>query len=81
MKDILFALSLVGVILAQDLRETLPAEAQRRGPKPVYVIRTVELVFESLDSVMAQTDLVLLGRVVQISPRLSADQMGAPLRK
>jgi hypothetical protein len=78
MNRILCALCFAGAVLAQDMRPTLPEEAQRQaqryGPKPVYLTRTVEPVFESLDSVMAQTDLALLGRVVQINAHLSADQ-------
>lgn len=74
MKGILCALFVVNATLAQDMRPTLPEEAQRLGPKPVYLTRTVDLVLESLDSVIAQTDVVLLGKVVQINPLLSADQ-------
>jgi len=74
MKAVFGVLSVLSIILVQDARPTLPEEAQRLGPKPVYLTRSLDRVLESLDSVIATTDVAFLGRVVQINAHLSADQ-------
>lgn len=55
-------------------RPTLPELARRSAPDPVLQKRMYELVGMSVDSMVPQSDLVLLGRVASVTTRLSEDQ-------
>jgi hypothetical protein len=55
-------------------RLTLPDVARLHAPEPVVQVRTREIVFETLESVLPKADLVIHGRVGRAKSYLSDDQ-------
>jgi hypothetical protein len=71
---VMLQMTLLGTTFVEAQRPTLPEIAKRFAPQPIHQVRVVELLPDTLEELVAKSDLIIHGTIERATTYLADDQ-------